>query len=566
MNRAGQPAEAQDLINLSQTLNDYYNFVPDVTNPQEMVSFGTSGHRGAASKHTFNEAHIVAITVAIVEYRRNRGITGPLFIGFDTHFLSLPAFKTVIEVLGTTDTKFYVDSHVNTTSIDAAIKGAAPVGCAIWTPTPAVSRAIIEYNHSGNDNFADGIVITPSHNPPDGGGIKYNSTKGGPANSEATDWIANYANQILKAGFTSIPRVDFGVGLSKAVKFDFREHYVSALKSIIDFDAIREANLLAFVDPLGGSSVDYWTEIAKHYDLNLPVAQKVDPTFSFMTLDHDEKIRMDCSSPNAMAGVLARAKGSEYKIIISNDADADRHGIIAFNQNSQELNLLNPNHYLATAISYLFGGARPSWSPSVGVGKTLVSSSLIDRVVMGLNRILIEVPVGFKWFVDGLISGTIGFGGEESAGASFSQMDGSLWTTDKDGIIMGLLALEMTAKLGKNPVALYTELVDTYGRSWYQRIDAPATPEQKAKLKNLSEAQVTTDTLAGEPIIAKLTSAPGNGAKIGGLKVTTKNAWFAARPSGTENIYKIYAESFISEEHLQQVLTDAQALVAQALS
>ncbi len=565
MSRAGQPAQPQDLINLEQTLQAYYNFIPDVNNPQEAVSFGTSGHRGAAIKRTFNEAHIVAITAAIIEYRRNNNITGPVFVGFDTHYLSLPAFKTVVEVLGASDTKFQIDSHVTTGLFDQAISGNAPVGCAIWTPTPAVSRAILEYNHGRTTELADGIIITPSHNPPEGGGIKYNPPEGGPANSQTTDWIANRANEILKTGFTLIPRIEFGAGLNKTIKFDYRAHYISALKSMIDFDAIREANLHALVEPLGGSSVDYWTEIAKVYDLNLSVVEKVDPTFSFMTLDHDEKIRMDCSSPNSMAGVLARANGTNYNIIISNDADADRHGIVAFNQNSQQFVLLNPNHYLAVAISYLFGGARPSWNPSVGIGKTLVSSSLIDRVAAGLNRILIEVPVGFKWFVDGLVSGTIGFGGEESAGASFLQMDGSVWTTDKDGIIMGLLALEMTAKLGKNPVAIHQELVDTYGQSWYKRIDAPATPEQKAKLKNLSSEQVTSNTLAGEEITAKLVAAPGNGAPIGGLKVATKNAWFAARPSGTEDIYKIYAESFISKEHLEQVLIDAQSLVNQVL-
>lgn len=565
MNRAGQPAETQDLINLNQTLNDYYNFTPNIENPQELVSFGTSGHRGAASKHTFNEAHIIAITAAIAEYRRGSDITGPIFIGFDTHYLSLPAFRTVVEVLGATDTKFQIDSHITTGVFDQAIRGNAPIGCAIWTPTPAVSRAILEYNHERTTELADGIIITPSHNPPEGGGIKYNPPEGGPASSQITDWIANRANEILKTGVSTVPRVEFGAGLNKALKFDFRDHYVSALKSVIDFDAIRDANLHALVEPLGGSSVDYWTEIAKVYDLNLSVVEKVDPTFSFMTLDHDEKIRMDCSSPNAMAGVLSRASGTDYNVIISNDADADRHGIVAFNQNSQQFTLLNPNHYLAAAISYLFGGARPMWNPNVGIGKTLVSSSLIDRVAAGLNRRLIEVPVGFKWFVSGLISGEIGFGGEESAGASFLQMDGSVWTTDKDGIIMGLLALEMTAKLGKNPVAIHQDLVETYGKSWYQRIDAPATPEQKAKLKNLSPEQVTSTTLAGEEIIAKLVAAPGNGAKIDGLKVITKNAWFAARPSGTEDIYKIYAESFISKEHLEQVLADAKALVNQAL-
>lgn len=568
--RAGQLPKEKDLIDLGETLRDYYQIEPNVNEPEQAVVFGTSGHRGAAENGSFNAAHIVAITQAIVEYRASQNVGGTIFVGFDTHFLSLAAFRTCLEILSAAGVNYSVDSHVTVELLDSAEKGKAPRNCAIWTPTPAVSRAILRANAGKADKnqMADGIIITPSHNPPRDGGIKYNPEHGGAADSDVTKIIEARANELLRSGaWKKVSRTEFSLALEQANRCDFRAEYVAELAKIIDMDAISAAGVRIGADSLGGASIDYWPEIARAYGLNLTVInEKVDPTFRFVTLDWDEKIRMDCSSPNSMAGTLQQADSQgNYDLLTGNDADSDRHGIIARSPKTDKFELMNPNHFLAVAIAYLFGGARPNWPAGVGIGKTLVSSSLIDRVAAGLRTKLFEVPVGFKWFVDDLLNGKIGFAGEESAGASFLNRDGEIWTTDKDGIIMALLAAEILAKTAKSPIEIHSELTERYGESWYARIDAPATPAEKIKLSQLSPEQVSAETLAGETILAKLTNAPGNDAKIGGLKVVTENAWFAARPSGTENVYKIYAESFVSFDHLKQVQNEAQSVVKSAL-
>ncbi|MBG6215673.1 phosphoglucomutase [Arthrobacter sp. CAN_A6] len=536
-NRAGTVALPSDLIDVTALLDAYFDVVPELGDPAQRVAFGTSGHRGSSLKASFNEGHIAAITQAIVEYRAGQGITGPLFMGKDTHALSEPAQNTALEVLA---------ANRVTVRIDA--RGA-------FTPTPAVSHAILAYNRSRTDQ-SDGIVITPSHNPPGDGGFKYNPPHGGPADSDATNWIAARANELLEDGLRGVKRVPIaeaqqaeGIGT-----YDFLQHYVDDLPNVLNLEAIRESGLHIGADPMGGASVDYWGAIGERHNLNLTVVNPaVDPQWAFMTLDWDEKIRMDCSSPSAMASLIARA--SEYDIATGNDADADRHGIV-----TPDAGLMNPNHYLAVAIDYLYRN-RPSWRADAVVGKTLVSSSIIDRVAADLGRVLQEVPVGFKWFVPGLLSGELAFGGEESAGASFLRHDASPWSTDKDGILLALLASEITAVTGKTPSQHYAGLTERFGAPVYARIDAAATREQKAALGKLSPSDVTATTLAGEDITARLTEAPGNGAPIGGLKVTTENAWFAARPSGTEDVYKIYAESFLGEQHLAQVQAEAKLLV-----
>ena len=537
-NRAGTVAQPSDLVDIDDLVAAYFDRTPDAGNPDQRVVFGTSGHRGSSLKTSFNEDHIAAITQAIVEYRAGQGITGPLFMGKDTHALSGPAQDTALQVLAANGVRTLLDSRDG------------------FTPTPALSHAILTYNASGPEDRADGIVITPSHNPPTDGGFKYNPPHGGPADTDATGWIADRANELIEAGLEGVRRVPLEEAKAAETTgtFDFLDSYVSALPEIIDLDAIKAAGVRIGADPMGSASVAYWQEIGERFGLNLEVVNPtVDPQWAFMTLDWDEKIRMDCSSPSAMASLIgARDK---YDIATGNDADSDRHGIV-----TPDAGLMNPNHYLAVAIDYLYH-TRDGWRGDAGVGKTLVSSSIIDRVAQSLGRRLDEVPVGFKWFVPGLLDGSIGFGGEESAGASFLRRDGSVWTTDKDGIILALLAAEMTATTGTTPSQRYRELTEQFGDPVYQRIDAPANREQKAALKKLSAEQVTADTLAGEPITAKLTEAPGNGAAIGGLKVTTENAWFAARPSGTEDVYKIYAESFKGEEHLKQVQQEAKALV-----
>lgn len=555
--RAGKLALPEDLIDVDALIKAYYELEPDPSDPAQKVSFGTSGHRGSALDAAFNEAHIAAITAAIVEYRRSQGFDGPLYIGKDTHALSVPALKTALEVLVAAGVDVMLDSGSD------------------YQPTPAVSLAILQANGAGTEagvrtsgsGLADGIVITPSHNPPRDGGFKYNPPHGGPADTDATSWIADRANELLREGWKKIPRYA-GEDLTATPtihRYDYLTNYVDQLQYIIDFDAIRSAGVRIGADPLGGASVDYWGLIGERYNLDLTVVNpKVDPTWDFMTLDWDGKIRMDCSSPNAMASLrkvmTPDASGkTPYDIATGNDADSDRHGIVTSD------GLMNPNHYLAVAIEYLFSH-RPGWASDCAVGKTLVSSALIDRVVASLGRKLIEVPVGFKYFVPGLLSGTVGFGGEESAGASFLRKDGTVWTTDKDGIILALLASEITAVTGKTPSALHRQQVERFGASAYARIDAAATKEEKAKLKALSPQDVSAGQLAGEPITAKLVDAPGNGAAIGGLKVTTENAWFAARPSGTEDVYKIYAESFRGEDHLKQVQEEAKAVVAAALA
>ncbi|RRQ26400.1 alpha-D-glucose phosphate-specific phosphoglucomutase [Rhodococcus sp. Eu-32] len=539
--RAGTVALPEDLVDLPHLVTAYYSRTPDVSDPGQQVVFGTSGHRGSSLDGAFNEAHILATTQAIVEYRASQGITGPLFIGRDTHALSEPAWTTALEVLAANDVSVLVDSGQG------------------YTPTPAVSHAILRHNASGPSAQADGIVVTPSHNPPRDGGFKYNPPHGGPADSDATKVIAERANALLKKDLAGVKRVSLATALRTTVgEYDYLGSYVDDLPGVVDLDAIRAAGVRIGADPLGGASVDYWTAIAERHNLDLTVVNPlVDATFRFMTLDTDGKIRMDCSSPNAMASLIA-ARDS-YDIATGNDADSDRHGIV-----TPDGGLMNPNHYLAVAIDYLFTH-RPGWSPATKVGKTLVSSSMIDRVVQGLGRSLIEVPVGFKWFVSGLVTGDLGFGGEESAGASFLRTDGSVWTTDKDGIILALLASEITAVTGKTPSQRYGDFTAQYGNPAYARVDAPATREQKAVLAALSPDQVTATSLAGEKITATLTAAPGNGAAIGGLKVTTENAWFAARPSGTEDVYKIYAESFHGEKHLSEVQSAAKELVSQAL-
>ena len=555
--RAGQPAQPEDLVNIDEVISAYYDLVPDPAVPAQKVVFGTSGHRGASLDTAFNEAHIVAITAAIVEYRRSQGTDGTLYIGRDTHGLSEPAWRTAIEVLSAAKVM---------TAIDA--RGS-------YTPTPAVSHSILRANGAGTEagvrttgpGLADGIVITPSHNPPRDGGFKYNPPHGGPAGSDATGWIADRANELLAGGWRDVPRIPISEALDgpHVIKHDYLETYVADLENVVDMDAIREAGVRIGADPLGGASVDYWGAIGERYGLNLTVVNpEVDPAWHFMTLDWDGKIRMDCSSPNAMASLRAKmtpdAEGkTPYDVATGNDADSDRHGIV-----TPDGGLMNPNHFLAVAIEYLFTH-RPGWPEGCAVGKTLVSSSLIDRVVAAMGRKLIEVPVGFKHFVPGLIDGSVGFGGEESAGASFLRKDGTVWTTDKDGLILALLASEIIAVTGKTPSQLHEEQVARFGASAYARIDAPATKAQKARLAALSPEDVTATELDGEPIVDRLVRAPGNDAPIGGLKVTTKDSWFAARPSGTEDVYKIYAESFKGAEHLAQVQEEAKEVVSAAL-
>ncbi|EEN87914.1 phosphoglucomutase, alpha-D-glucose phosphate-specific [Rhodococcus erythropolis SK121] len=538
--RAGQVALPEDLINVPHLVTAYYTRTPDPENPMQQVLFGTSGHRGSSLDSAFNEAHILATTQAIVEYRASQGIDGPLFIGRDTHALSEPAWLSALEVLVANDVVVLVDSR------DA------------YTPTPAVSHAILRYNSTGPEAKADGIVVTPSHNPPRDGGFKYNPPHGGPADTDATSVIADRANELLRKGLSGVRRVTAAQALDRVERYDFLRYYVEDLPSVLNLDAIRDAGIRIGADPLGGASVDYWGAIAETHRLDLEVVNPlVDPTWRFMTLDTDGKIRMDCSSPDAMASLIGIR--DRYDIATGNDADSDRHGIV-----TPDGGLMNPNHYLAVAIEYLFAN-RPGWGADTKVGKTLVSSSMIDRVVSSLGRELLEVPVGFKWFVPGLLDGSVGFGGEESAGASFLRHDGSVWTTDKDGIILALLASEITAVTGKSPSAHYAALAEKFGSPAYARIDAPATRAQKAVLAKLSPDQVSATELAGEPITATLTAAPGNGAAIGGLKVTTENAWFAARPSGTEDVYKIYAESMKGADHLAQVQAAAKDLVSGVL-
>lgn len=541
-NRAGTPAQPSDLVDLTALLDAYYDVAPDLADPGQRVAFGTSGHRGSSLKGSFNEPHIAATTQAIVEYRTGAGITGPLFMGKDTHALSEPAQNTALEVLAGNGVNVLIDARTG------------------FTPTPALSHAILTHNATRTDQ-ADGIVITPSHNPPADGGFKYNPPSGGPADAETTAWIANRANELLENGLRGVQRVPLGEArLAESVgAYDFLQHYVGDLGSVLNMDAIKGSGLHIGADPMGGASVDYWGAIGEQYGLNLTVVNpSVDPQFGFMTLDWDEKIRMDCSSPDAMASLIAQA--GRYDIATGNDADADRHGII-----TPDAGLMNPNHYLAAAVEYLYAN-RSGWRGDAMVGKTLVSSSMIDRVTASLDRRLMEVPVGFKWFVPGLLSGEVAFGGEESAGASFLRLDGSVWTTDKDGILLALLASEITATTSRTPSQHYRELTNRFGDPVYARVDAPATREQKAALSKLSPSDVTATTLAGEEITARLTEAPGNGAAVGGLKVTTENAWFAARPSGTEDVYKIYAESFKGAEHLSEVQAEAKAIVDSVIS
>jgi phosphoglucomutase len=540
---AGQKAPFEMLTNIPDLLSRYFLLKPNVANPKQRVAFGTSGHRGTSLDGTFTESHILAIAQAVCDYRREQGISGPLYLGKDTHALSDPAEKSAVEVLAANGVQVRLDKYFG------------------FTPTPVVSHAILAYNKNRTENLADGIIITPSHNPPDNGGIKYNPTNGGPAGSDITDWVANRANALLENNLHDVKQIPYEQALNadSVERFDFITPYVEDLKNIVDMAAIQKAGLRIGADALGGAGLAYWARIAEYYDLNIEVLNgDYDPTFRFMHLDHDGKIRMDCSSPYAMAGLIDLK--DKYDIAFGNDPDFDRHGIV-----TPKAGLMNPNHYLAVAIFHLFRH-RTGWRKDAAIGKTLVSSSLIDRVARQLGSELKEVPVGFKWFVDGLIDGSCGFGGEESAGASFLRMDGSTWTTDKDGIIMCLLAAEILATSGSDPGDIYNQLTDKLGRPLYKRIDAPATLEEKEKLKNLSADMISADTLAGEKITAKLTHAPANNAAIGGLKVTTENGWFAARPSGTENIYKIYAESFLGEKHLDEIITEAQGIVANALS
>ncbi|GAA3195461.1 phosphoglucomutase (alpha-D-glucose-1,6-bisphosphate-dependent) [Actinocorallia longicatena] len=536
--RAGQPARPSDLVDVARLVTAYYALVPDPEDVAQRVAFGTSGHRGSALKSSFNEAHILATTQAICEYRAGQGTDGPLYLGADTHALSEPARVTALEVCVANDVTVRLQDG--------------------YTPTPAVSHAILAFNKDRTDHLADGIVVTPSHNPPGDGGFKYNPPHGGPADTDATRWIQDRANAIIAGGLREVKRIPYERALASAERYDFLGTYVADLPNVLDIDAIREAGVRIGADPLGGASLEYWGAIAERHRLDLTVVNPVaDPTWRFMTLDWDGKIRMDCSSPHAMASLIARR--SAFDVSTGNDADSDRHGIV-----TPDAGLMNPNHYLATAISYLYAN-RPGWPGLAGVGKTLVSSSMIDRVADGLGRELVEVPVGFKWFVPGLLDGALGFGGEESAGASFLRRDGSVWTTDKDGIILALLAAEIIAVTGDSPSVRYAGLTERYGAPSYARVDAAATREQKAVLGALSPEQVTAKELAGEPITAILTEAPGNHAAIGGLKVTTENAWFAARPSGTEDVYKIYAESFLGDQHLAQVQEEARAVVSAAL-
>lgn len=535
---AGKPAPRALLVNIPRLVSAYYTNTPDVSEPNQLVSFGTSGHRGSSFRNSFNEAHVLAISQAICRLRASKSITGPLFLGLDTHALSEPAFASALEVFAANRVTVMTQSGHG------------------YTPTPVISHAILTYNRGRSSNLADGVVITPSHNPPGDGGFKYNPPHGGPAGTETTQGIQDWANEILADGNKPVRRVPFEKALKAGTtrEYDYIAPYVRDLANVIDMKAIARAGLKIGVDPLGGSGIAFWDPIAEMYGLDIEVVNRaVDPTFSFMTVDKDGKIRMDCSSPFAMAGLIKLK--DNFDIAFGNDPDYDRHGIV-----TRGLGLLNPNHFLSAAVWYLFQN-RPGWRKDAAVGKTLVSSSMIDRVAKDLGRTLSEVPVGFKWFVDGLRDGSYGFGGEESAGASFLRLDGSVWTTDKDGIIMDLLAAEITARLELDPGDVYKKLEEKFGRPLYERIDAPADPEQKAALKNLSPEMVTVGELAGEKIAAKLTHAPGNNAPIGGLKVVAENGWFAARPSGTEDIYKIYAESFKGREHLQNIQADAQAIV-----
>jgi phosphoglucomutase len=539
---AGRPPDPSTLVDVDALVRAYYDEKPDPSVPAQRVAFGTSGHRGSSLAAAFNEPHILAMTEAICRWRGRRGIDGPLFLGRDTHALSEPAFRTAVEVLA---------GHGVDVMVDAA---------GGYTPTPAVSHAILTWNQGRRDHLADGIVVTPSHNPPDDGGFKYNPPNGGPADTDVTGWMQDEANRLLAAGLDGVPRVPYERAASGASvhRHDYVGAYVGDLGVVVDLDAIAGSGLRLGVDPLGGASVAYWAAIGDRHGLDLEVTNDaVDPTFRFMHVDWDGKIRMDCSSPYAMAGLIELK--DRFDVAFGNDADADRHGIV-----TPGAGLLNPNHYLAVAIAYLFGGER-EWPAGTAVGKTLVSSGMIDRVTADLGRRLVEVPVGFKWFVDGLLDGSIGFGGEESAGASFLRRDGTAWTTDKDGIALCLLAAEMTARGGRDPGDRYEALAGRFGHPAYRRVDAPATPEQKAALGKLSPDHVTASELAGEPITGVLTTAPGNGAPIGGVKVTTEHGWFAARPSGTEDVYKVYAESFRGEEHLERILEEAGRVVASAL-
>ena len=539
---AGQRPPNSMLANVPRLITAYYTERPDPAVASQRVSFGTSGHRGSSLNGSFTESHILAITQAICEYRAQNGTGGPLFLAKDTHALSEPAFASALEVLAANGIEVRVDADLG------------------YTPTPALSHAILTWNRGREQHLADGIVITPSHNPPEDGGFKYNPPNGGPADTDATKWIENRSNEIIAAGLRDVRRCTYAKALASpsTARYDYVTAYVNDLGAVMDLEAVRAARLRLGADPLGGAGIAYWSRIAERYGLDISVQHgEADPTFRFMSLDWDGKIRMDCSSPYAMAGLIAMK--DKFDLSFACDTDHDRHGIV-----TRSAGLLNPNHYLAAAISYLFPN-RPQWRADAGVGKTLVSSSIIDRVAQSLNRRLVEVPVGFKWFVDGLVDGSLGFGGEESAGASFLRRDGTVWTTDKDGIIMCLLAAEMQARTGKDAGEIYRGLTDLFGAPVYERIDAPATPEQKAKLSKLSPEQVKAKVLAGDPIEAMMTTAPGNGAPIGGLKVVTARGWFAARPSGTENVYKLYAESFAGEDHLRRIQHEAQEVVSAAM-
>jgi phosphoglucomutase len=540
---AGKPAQLAMLVSVPRLVTAYYSNIPDPSVPAQRVEFGTSGHRGSAFDNSFNEWHVLAISQAICQYRKQQGIDGPLFLGIDTHALSTPAFASALEVLAANGVEVMIAENDE------------------YTPTPVISHAILVYNRGRDKGLADGIVITPSHNPPDSGGFKYNPPNGGPAENSITAWIETKANAFLESGLQGVQRISFEQALSATTthRYDYLNAYVNDLGSVLDLDAIRGANIRMGVDPLGGAGVHYWARIAERYRLDLTVvSEEVDPTFRFMSLDWDGQIRMDPSSPYAMQRLIDLK--DRFDIAFACDTDHDRHGIVTKNAG-----LLPPNHYLSVAIFYLFQH-RPQWSKSAAVGKTVVSSQMIDRVTAKLGRKLYEVPVGFKWFVDGLLDGSLGFGGEESAGASFIRLDGSVWTTDKDGIVPALLSAEITARMGRDPGEIYRDLACEFGEPVYQRVEAPATPEQKDRLKKLSPQQVLSTDLAGEKIHTILTNAPGNGSPIGGLKVAAESGWFAARPSGTEDIYKIYAESFSGEDHLRRILTEAQTIVSEALA
>ncbi|WP_432967673.1 phosphoglucomutase (alpha-D-glucose-1,6-bisphosphate-dependent) [Dactylosporangium sp. CA-233914] len=537
--RAGQPAQRSDLVDVPRLITSYFAVYPDPADPAQQVAFGTSGHRGSSLRGSFNEDHIVATSQAICDYRAAQGYTGPLFLGRDTHALSEPATVSALEVFAANDVTVLIDSRDG------------------FTPTPAVSHAILTNRHRG----ADGVVVTPSHNPPEDGGFKYNPPNGGPADTDVTKWIQDRANELLRAGLSGARRVTYAQALAApgTQRYDFLASYADDLGSVVDLAAVAAAGVRVGADPLGGASVAYWAYIAEQYKLDLTVVNPdVDPAFGFMTLDWDGKIRMDCSSPNAMASLIGRR--AEYQVATGNDADADRHGIV-----TPDAGLMNPNHFLAVAIDYLYRN-REGWPATAAIGKTLVSSSMIDRVAADLGRRLVEVPVGFKWFVPGLLDGSVAFGGEESAGASFLRRDGSVWTTDKDGILLCLLASEILARTGRTPSEHYRDLVARHGEPAYARLDVASTREEKAVLGKLSPEQVSATTLAGEPITAKLTAAPGNGAAIGGLKVVTESGWFAARPSGTEDVYKVYAESFRGPSHLEQIQQEARGVVSAALA